>query len=74
MKLLLVIGIVLLLGGGALLAFGYVTHRDTDPVVEIGKLEITKTRTERKRIPPVVSGTIMGVGAVLTIAGALKRK
>ena len=73
MKMVMILGIVLLLVGAGLMVVGYVSYRDTDPVVNIGKLEITKTSTKRKPIPVAVTGTLMGVGAVLTIVGAVQR-
>jgi len=74
MKAVMIIGIVLLVLGAALMTFGYIEHRDTDPVVELGNIEITQTHTEKRRIPVAVSGTLLAVGAVLTIVGAVKRR
>lgn len=73
MKNVMILGIVLLIVGAVLMAFGFVSYKDTDPVVDLGKIEITKTTTKQRRIPVAVSGTIMGVGAVLTVVGAMKK-
>jgi ABC-type enterobactin transport system permease subunit len=73
MKGLLGIGIVLLIVGGALMVMGSFTYKDTDPVIDLGKVEITKTTTKERRIPIAVSATVMGVGAALAIVGALKK-
>lgn len=70
----MLIGIILLALGGVLMAIGHFSYQDTDPVVEIGSLEITKTETKQRRIPVAVSGSILGVGAVLTVVGAMKKK
>ena len=73
MKPMLIVGILLLLLGGGLMVAGHITVKDTDPVVDLGKVEITKTKTEHKPIPIVVSGGLMVAGLVLTIAGAMKK-
>jgi len=73
MKGLLGIGIILLVVGAALMVAGSFTYKDTDPVIDLGKVEITKTTTKERRIPMAVSGTVMGVGAALTVAGAMKK-
>jgi hypothetical protein len=74
MKALLVVGIALLLIGGGLMVAGSFTVKDTDPVVEIGKLEITKTTQKRKPIPVAVSGSLLAAGLVLTVVAALKMR
>ena len=73
MKGLMIVGIVLLLLGGGLMIAGHVTVRDTDPVVDIGKLEISKTTEKRKPIPMAVSGGLVATGLVLTVIGAMKQ-
>lgn len=74
MKPMIIVGIVLLLLGGGLMIAGHLTVKDTDPVVDIGKLEITKTTEKRKPIPLAVSGGLMAAGLVLTIVGAVKQR
>lgn len=74
MKPMIIVGIVLLLLGGGLMIAGHLTVRDTDPVVDIGKLEITKTTEKRKPIPLAVSGGLMVAGLALTIVGAVKQR
>lgn len=74
MKGLMIAGILLMLLGGGLMIAGSFTVRDTDPVIDIGALEISKTTTKRKAIPIAVSGGILALGVVLTIAGAMQKK
>ena len=74
MKPLVIVGILLFLIGATLMIVGKVTTKDTDPVIDIGKLEISKTTTETTRVPLIVSGGLMGVGAALAVIGALKKK
>ena len=74
MKALVVVGIVLMVLGAAGLIIGFVSYEDTDPVVDIGPIEVTKTTEKRKRIPTALSATVLGVGAVVTVVGAMKGK
>jgi len=72
MKPLLVLGLILMLLGSGLMIAGAITWKDTDPVIK--ELGIEKTTTKRRPIPIAVSGTVLGVGAVLTVIGATKSR
>lgn len=73
MKALIVVGILLVLLGGGLLVFGGIPyeerHEIETPVGDFGA-----TTREEKRVPVVVSGTLLALGAVLTVVGAVKLK
>ena len=73
MKNLMIVGLVLLALGGALMIFNTFSYREKHETNILGA-ELSVTTKESKRIPYLVSGTILGVGAALTIIGALKRK
>lgn len=74
MRSVMLIGIILMLLGGVLLVVGHVSYKDTDPVIDVGSVEITKTETKHRRVPPLVSGTLLVVGAVLTVAGVRAKR
>ena len=71
-KALITVGLALILIGGVLMVYGRIRYRDTDPVVK--ELGISKTETKEKGIPIALTGTLIGVGAVLTIVGATKSR
>ena len=71
-KALMILGLALILIGGGLMIFGKIRYRDTDPVVK--ELGISKTETKEKGIPIALTGTLIGVGAVLTVVGAVKSR
>lgn len=69
MKLNLVIGVVLILGGGFILARGlsYTTKKD---VVDLGVVKVSTD--EKKAIPPWIGGVVAVVGLGLVFAGGRK--
>jgi hypothetical protein len=73
MKFLVIVGIVLMVVGGALMVKGFVTVEDKHEVNILGA-ELSVTEKDKKTIPVVVTGTILAVGAVLTVVGAARSK
>ena len=73
MKWLIVIGIVLMIVGGGLMVMGFVNVEEKHEMSILGA-DLSATTTDRKRIPMAVSGTLLGVGAVLTVVGAVRSK
>ena len=73
MRWLVIVGIVLMLVGGGLMIKGYVTTEQKHSANIFGA-RLSVTETDETRIPVVVSGAILGVGAALAIIGALRGK
>ena len=73
MKALMAVGILLVLLGGGLMVMGSIEYEDKHEAEILG-IEVSATETEEKRIPLAVSGTILGLGAVRTVVGAVKMK
>ena len=73
MKALIAIGILLVLLGGGLMVMGSVEYQDEHEAEVLG-IEMSVTEEDERRIPLAVSGTILGLGAVLTVVGAVKMK
>jgi len=61
-----VIGLILVIAGMAVLAFGGVFWTDRDKVVDIGSLEIATEKREGFRLPPVV-GAIGIIGGLVLL-------
>jgi uncharacterized membrane protein YidH (DUF202 family) len=70
MKLMLVLGVILMLIGGGLMVKGYVTVEDKHSAKIFGQ-ELSVTEKDKKPIPPILSGTLLVVGAALTVAAAV---
>lgn len=60
MRGLLVLGIVLLLGGLAMLVWPAFTYTTTDEVLDIGPVEVTTQDRDRVELPP-----LLGIGAAV---------
>jgi hypothetical protein len=73
MKWLMIVGVVLMLVGGALMVKGFVSVEDKHEVNVLGA-EFSETETDRKAIPVALSGTILGVGALLTVIAAVRSR
>lgn len=73
MKNLMIVGIVLMIVGGALMLKGSYTST-TKHEANIFGAELAVTANDEKRIPFVLSGTLLGVGAIITVIGAMKAK
>ena len=72
MKWMIGVGILMMLLGGSLMVIGHVKVQDVHSAEILGA-DISVTEIDKKPIPLAVSGSLLGVGAVLTVAGALKR-
>jgi hypothetical protein len=70
---LVLLGVVLMLFGGALVVFNEFSY-DKKHETNILGADLSVTTKESKSIPLPLSGTILGVGAVVTVIGALKGK
>jgi hypothetical protein len=73
MKNLVVLGIVLMALGAGLMIFRTISWREKHEASIFGA-EMSVTTKEQRRIPYVVSGTLLVVGAAVTVIGATKRK
>jgi hypothetical protein len=72
-KALIAIGIVLMLIGGGLMVKGFFLVEDKHEANVFGA-KLSVTETDKKRIPPLVSGTVLAVGAAITVIGAAKSR
>ncbi len=73
MRGLIVVGLVLVALGGGLMVFDEFRTEEKHEATILGK-ELSVTTTEKKRIPLALSGTILGLGAALTLVGALRKR
>lgn len=73
MKKLILLGVALMAVGGALMVFNHFSY-EKEHQAEIFGAELSATTTETKEIPLALSGTILGLGAALTVIGALRSK
>src|SRR5262249_25367301 len=73
MKPLIVIGLILVLLGGLILAyqgFTYITH---EKVIDAGPVQVTAERQNFVYLPPILGAVTLGAGVVLMLIGASRR-
>jgi hypothetical protein len=68
-----IVGVVMIIAGAALLAYGGFTTTKRENIIDVGPLKVQADVTERHPIPPVLSWAVLGSGVVILILG-LKRK
>lgn len=68
-----IVGIVIVIAGAALLAYGGFTTTKKENVVDIGPLKVQAEVQERHQVPPVLSWALLGGGLVVLVLG-LKKK
>ena len=70
MKNTLILGIVLILIGAAVLAYGHFSYQTRDTVLEIGPIKATAERTHTVPVPPILGWALIGGGAVVLVFSA----
>jgi uncharacterized membrane protein YidH (DUF202 family) len=62
-----ILGIVLIVLGLVVLAYGGISWTERDTVIDAGPIEMTREDTERLPIPPIIGGLILTAGVVLLV-------
>jgi hypothetical protein len=73
MNLQSIIGIVMIVAGAALLAYGGFTTTKRENVIDLGPLKVQAEVKERHSVPPLLSWALLGGGLVVLVLG-LKKK
>ena len=73
MKGTLLIGIALILGGAAILSYGYFSYQSRETVLKIGPLEATADRTRTVSLPPILGWGLVAGGAGMLIFSARRK-
>lgn len=68
-----IVGIVMIIAGGALLAYGGFTTTKRENIIDAGPIKIQADVKERHRVPPVISWALLGGGVVVLVLGARKK-
>lgn len=68
-----ILGIVLILVGVAILAYGHFRYRTTDTVLEVGPIKATAEHTKTVPLPPILGWLFVGGGVcALVYSGRTK--
>jgi uncharacterized membrane protein HdeD (DUF308 family) len=68
MKGLALIGVLLIVGGLAALAWPVISYTQTEKVLDIGPVEVTADRERHIPLPPIVGGLAVAAGIVLVVS------
>ena len=62
-----ILGIILILVGAAILAYGHFSYQSRETVLEVGPIKATAERTHNVPIPPLLGWALIGGGAVALV-------
>lgn len=72
MKNMILIGVVLMLLGGVVLAYPAIQYTETEEVINIGPLEATVETEKSVPLPKALGGASLIAGAAMLIGGAYR--
>ena len=68
-----ILGIILIIIGAAILAYGHFSYQSRETVLEVGPIKATAERTHNVPVPPILGWALIGGGAaVLVFSGRSK--
>lgn len=73
MNLQSIVGIVMIVAGAGLLAYGGFTTTSRENIIDVGPLKVQADVKERHSVPPVLSWALLGGGVAVLVLG-LKKK
>ena len=62
-----ILGIILILVGAAILAYGHFSYQSRETVLEVGPIKATAEKTHNVPIPPILGWVLIGGGAVALV-------
>ncbi len=68
-----IVGIIMIVAGGGLLAYGGFTTTKRENIIDVGPLKVQADVEERHSVPPVVSWALLGGGVVVLVLGMKKK-
>jgi hypothetical protein len=69
-----IVGIVMIIAGAALLAYGGFTTTKRENIIDVGPIKVQADVKESHRVPPLFSGVLLGGGVAVLVLGAKKKK
>ncbi len=68
-----IVGIVMIIAGAALLAYGGFTTTKREKIIDVGPIQVEADVEKRHEIPPVLSWALLGCGVLVLVLGAKKK-
>jgi hypothetical protein len=73
MKIQIIVGIVMIIAGAALLAYGGFTTTKRENIIDMGPIKVQADVKERHPVPAVISWALVGGGVVVLLVGSRKK-
>lgn len=73
MRVQSIVGIVMIIAGAALLAYGGFTTTKRENIIDVGPIKVQAEVEERHPVPPVISWALVGGGVVVLFLGSKKK-
>lgn len=67
-----IVGIVMIIAGGVLLAYGGFTTTSREDIIDAGPIKVQADVKKRHQVPPVISWALLGGGVLVLVLGAKK--
>ena len=74
MKSSVILGVVLIVMGGAVLGYDHYSYTTTEKILQVGPITATAERTHTVSLPPIIGWLLIGGGACVLVFAALSRK
>ena len=68
-----IVGIIMIVAGAVLLAYGGFTTTKRENIIEAGPLTVQADVKERHSVPPVLSWALLGGGVIVLVLGMKKK-
>lgn len=68
-----IVGVIMIVAGAGLLAYGGFTTTKRENVIDLGPLKVQADVKERHSVPPVLSWALLGGGVVVLVLGMKKK-
>lgn len=68
-----IVGIVMIIAGGVLLAYGGFTTTSREDIIDAGPIKVQADVKKRHQVPPVISWALLGGGVLVLVLGAKKK-
>ena len=73
MNITSIVGVVMIIAGAALLAYGGFTTTKRENIIDVGPIKLEAEVKERHPVPPILAWTLLGGGVVVLVVGIRKK-
>ena len=68
-----IVGVIMIIAGAGLLAYGGFTTNKRENIIDVGPLKVEANVKERHSVPPVLSWALLGGGVIILVLGMKKK-